>query len=126
MSHIGLEENHCRQLAALLRLVECSQDGLEIVPVGNDDIPAEGLPLGLEVTLTGYGIHGSVNLLAVPVGDGDEVVQLVMGSEHRGLPNLAFLALSVTAENIYSGVITVQFLSKSRAGSCGKTLSEGT
>ena len=35
MSHIGLEENHCRQPATLLRPVECGQDGLEIVSVGN-------------------------------------------------------------------------------------------
>ena len=126
MTHIGLEENHCRKFPALLRLVKCVKDRLEIVSICYNDIPAEGLPLGLEVSLTRNGVHCSVNLLSVPVGDGDEIVQFVMGREHRSLPDLAFLALSVTAENIYPGSITVQFLAQSHAGSRREALSEGT
>ena len=68
----------------------------------------------------------TVDLLAVPVGHGDEVVQLVEHGEHAGFPDLAFLGFAVTAEAEDEVVVLVQLLAEGEAAGGGKALAQGT
>ena len=94
--------------------------------VGDENIPSEGLPLGLKVTETGDILGRSVDLLAVPVGHRDHVVHLVVSREQGGLPDLAFLGLAVSAENVDTVRVIVGLLRESRSDRHGKSLPEGT
>ena len=126
LAHDGVEENHHRLAVAREGpgLSEGVEDGLHIVAVGLDAFPSESLPFGLEVSKADDRIHRAVYLLMVPVGHGYEVVHLVVGGEHGGLPYLAFLALAVAAEDVDSVVLTVQSLAKGGAAGYGETLTE--
>ena len=116
VAHLGLEEYHLRlavRLAGDLKRVEYA---LEIVAVSYDDIPSESAPLLAEVFNSGDGGSRTVNLLAVPVGEGHEIVHLVVNCPHTGFPNLAFFALSVSAEAEYPRVVSVHLLAEGDAG----------
>ena len=128
VTHLGLEEDHRGLAAALAGLsqFEGLLDGIEVMAFGDDDVPVPGRPLGGEVTFTGYLGDGAVDLLAVPVGHGDEVVQLVEHGEHAGFPNLAFLGFAVTAQAIDEVVVLVQLLAEGETAGGGQALAQGT
>ena len=70
-------------------------------------------------------LHGVGDGQGGQVGEGDQVVHLVVQSPHSGFPDLSFLALSVAAEAIYTGVVTGHLLAERDAGRYRKALSEG-
>ena len=102
VTHLRLEEDHRRALGGdvFLRLCKGTQDGVEVVAVGDDDVPAEGGPLRVQRFNGGDRGGRTVDLLAVPVGHGDQVAELVVHREHGGFPNLSFLRLAVAAEDV--------------------------
>ena len=81
--------------------------------IGLDDVPAEGFEL-LVQRLGGHHVGGvTVDLQAVDVHKGAQVVQLVLGGGHGGLPYLAFGQLAVTQNGIYAVGLFVQLAGQS-------------
>ena len=119
-NHHGLFSSSCRR-----RIGERFLNGGEIVPVRLNHVPSEGLPAGPEVVEASYVLNAPVNLLVIVVGHRYQVVGLVMGSYHCGLPNLALLALPVSDKDIDGTVITIEPLCKCCAEGYGKSLPEG-
>ena len=102
VAHLGLEEYHLRLAVGVACNLECIEYALVVVAVGDDDIPSERAPLLAEVLDAGDGVGRTVNLLAVPVGECYEIVHFVVYCPHTCFPDLSFLALTVTAEHIYT------------------------
>ena len=71
-------------------------DLIKIVCVAGDDVPAEGTELLVVRRGVHYVGHGAVDLQTVPVHDGDQIIKTVVCGKHRRLPDLPFLALTVT------------------------------
>jgi len=73
-------------------LAKGSAYGVEVVAVFEvHDVPSKGGKLGAEVAHREYFVGAAINLLAVGVHCGDEVVDFFGASVHSGFPNLAFL-----------------------------------
>ena len=127
VTHVRIEEDHHRFAAAAegLGVGEGLQDGRHIMAVGDEGVPAKGFPLGLEVALAGHVVDIPVNLLVVPVGHGDQVVQPMMGGEQGRFPDLAFFTFPVAAEDVGEMRVAVQPFSEGDAGRGGETLAEG-
>ena len=66
----------------------------------------------------------AVDLQMVAVDDGDEVVQVLMGGPHGGLPNLALLALAVAEQAEYALGLARQLQAGGHAGGDGQALAE--
>ena len=124
VAHFGTEKNHLRLSVSCVCKLEGLEYALEIVAVGLDYLPSEGCPFVAEVFDCGDCRGRAVDLLAVPVGEGNQIVHLVVGSPHSGLPYLALLALSVAAEHIDAGVVTIHLLTEGNACRGGKSLSQ--
>ncbi len=87
-------QHDCLRLAGTgSRRLECVDDGGDVVAVDLLRLPAEGAPLFT------HRLHveddRAVGLDAVAVDDGDEVVELEMGTGHRRLPGRSLLHLAV-------------------------------
>ena len=91
-----------------------------------DDLEAERLKLLVEGLDARDVRNGAVDLQTVLVYDDNEVVKLVVRSEHRRLPNLTFLHLSVAEDCIGTIVFVVKLRRKRHTARCGNTLSERT
>ena len=72
----------------------------EVMSVTAHHIPSEGLPLCLKVIQGEDLRHRTVKLELVVVRDNDEVVQALCPCEHRGLPVLALLCLTVSDDAV--------------------------
>ena len=128
MTHLCLEQNHVGFSAALAGLGQLKGflDGVVVVTVGHNHVPAPGFPFGGQVAFAGYLVHGTVNLLAVPVCHGNEVVQFVEYGEHAGFPNLAFLGFAVSAEAVDKVIVLVQLFAQCQAAGGAQALAQGT
>ena len=102
MAHFRMPEDHHRgaEAAAGTGFLEDPLDVREIVSVAFQDGPAESFPFAAQVAQAGDVFDAAVDLLMVPVGHGDQVVHIIVGGRHRILPDLAFLAFTVTNEDI--------------------------
>ena len=83
-------------------------EGLQVVPVDGAHVPAEGRELGAQVARIAHLARAAVDLQAVAVHDGGQVVQTAMGSEHGRLPHLAFLALAVAQKREHGAAVPVR------------------
>ena len=127
VSHFGMQEKHNRLPLYFRSLGEPGQNFLHIVAVVYDNrFPSERSPFGGQISQTGDIVDVTVYLLAVPVGDGDEIVYLVMRTEQGRLPHLTFFLLSVAQKAVNAGVIPVEFLGEGHTRRAGQPLSEGT
>src|SRR5690242_2081317 len=79
----------------LPRRAEGAQDVLHVVAVALDHVPAEGAPLVGERADPADVLDVAVDLLAVVVDDGAQLVELAVAGEHRRLPDLSLLLLTV-------------------------------
>ena len=90
-----------------------------------DDREAEGLQLFRD----GVGAHdlvdGAVDLKAVVVHDGAEIVQLVVGGEHQGLPDLTLLDLAVPQQGVDPAGLAHPPGGKGHSGGAGDPLTQG-
>ena len=90
--------------------------------VHTDDVPVEGLKLLIQ-RLRGHHVRrGAVDLQAVDVHHGAQVVQAVLGRRHGGLPHLALLDLAVAQQGIHPVVPAVGFARQSHAHGRGDPL----
>ena len=126
VAHLGAEKDHLGLAALCTGELERLLDGLVVVSVGLDHLPAEGGPLVAQVADAADVLHGTVYLLAVPVGERHKVVQTVVCRPHACLPDLAFLALAVAKQAEHAGAVTAHLLSQGDSGGAGETLAEGT
>src|SRR5271170_1709645 len=86
-----------RGLSSLQRhAAERSPDLVKIVPVDFTHRPAEGFPFLREWLQIEDLLHGSQALNLVVINDGNQMVQTVVGSEQRSLPDRSFIAFTVT------------------------------
>ena len=125
VAHFCVEQDHLGLAVCRMGELEGLDDGLVVVPVGLDYAPAEGGPLVAQVANAAHFLNGAVYLLAVPVCERYKIVQLVLGRPHTGLPDLAFLALSVSKEAEHAFGIAVHLFAEGDAGGAGKALAEG-
>ena len=83
---------------------------------------------GLHLLVQGLGGHDvsglAVDLQAVHVDDGAEVVQVILGSCHEGLPDLALFDLAVAQDGVDTVVLLVHLAGQSHANSSGDALTQ--
>ena len=95
-----------------------------VMAVAGDDVPAEGRPFLIQ----GLGGHhiggGAVNLQAIDVHDGAQVVQLELGRRHGRLPHLALLHLTVPQHGVDPVTQTVQLARQGHAHRGGHALAQ--
>ena len=97
-------------------------EGLQVVPVDGAHVPAEGRELGAQVARIAHLARAAVDLQAVAVHDGGQVVQTAMGSEHGRLPHLTFLALAVAQKREHGAAVPVERQAGGAAGGDGEPL----
>jgi hypothetical protein len=91
----GVGDDHDRLILDRLREVAGVDDLREVVAVDLDHMPAEGLPLLAQVFERHDLLRRPADLNVVPIGDGDEVRQPVLGGKHRRLPRVPLVLLAV-------------------------------
>ena len=75
-------------------------------------LESEGLELLVKRLNACYLVNGAVDLQTVLVYHDNEVVELVVRSEHRRLPDLTFLYLAVAEKRIGTIVFAVELRSQ--------------
>ena len=109
-----------------LGLCECSLNGFEIMAVDLDDVGTKGGELLIQ-RLGGHNIAGAaVDLQAVDVHDGAEVIELILGSGHEGFPNLTFGHFAVAQDGIDAVILVLYLTGQSHADSNGDALTQRT
>ncbi len=99
-----------RAVATGLRSPEHRHEGVQVVAVDLRHVPAERRELRAQIAGVAHVAGAPVDLQAVAVDDGHEVVQLAVRREHGGLPHLALLALAVAQqrEHRLGGAVQLQ------------------
>ena len=121
-----MEKDHLWLAVGGVGELECLHDGLVVVAVCLDYFPAESGPFVAQVSHSANTLYGAVYLLAVPVREGHQIVQFMMGGPHAGLPYLALLAFSVSKETEDALGLSVYLLAQCHSGGAGKALTEGS
>src|SRR4030042_4540196 len=75
----------------LFSFVECIEEGFNGVSASLENMPAKGTPFVDNRFNIHYFLHRPVNLQAVVIKKGAEVVNLIMRGGHGGFPDLARL-----------------------------------
>ena len=88
-------------------------------------VQAEGPELGGQVSQGHDLIVGAVDLQAVVVDDDGQVIQMIVGRCHEGLPNLALLALAVAQQGIDLAVLMLHLGTQGHAHGDGTALAQG-
>ena len=100
--------------------------GIKVVAVHIDDMPAECPELLIE-GLRSDDIGGlAVDLQTVDINDRTEIVTLVMGGCHCGLPDFAFFAFSVADQAVDAVILAGKLIGKRHAVRRRKALAKGT
>ncbi len=106
------------------RFVVGADDGGHVMPVDDDDVPAEGFParaVGGHVVLE----HGGAALAqAVDIDDGDEVVELVVGGHRGRFPHRALGGLAVAHHHVDALVALVELGHRGHAHADRQALAE--
>ena len=89
-----------RRLARRIAGLEGAQHLRDIMAVDLESTPAEGFPLGRQRLQLHYLAGPTVVLDGVPVYDGRQRVELVVGRRHGSLPHLALVALAVAQQHV--------------------------
>ena len=120
----GLGQNHSGLALGGGSFLEGLDDLVIVVAVDLDDVPAEGLAL-LVQRLGGHDVGGAaVDLQAVHVDDGAQVVQLILGSGHESLPNLALGDFAVAQDGVDAVIPVVELAAQSHTDSGGNALAQ--
>ena len=105
--------------------VQGGEHVLHVVAVDLHHVPAEGAPL------VGQGLHGhdlvdpAVDLDAVAVHDGHQVLQVVVVGGHGGLPDHALLDLAVAQHDIGHVVLVVELARQGHTHAHGQAVAQG-
>ena len=127
IAHLGGEDDaHGASLPThLLGFCHTIEHLLHIVTILNHNhFPEEALELSLEVAEGHHLVDGGVNLLVVVVDGGDEVVDLLGAGEHHGLPDLAFLELTVTVHGVDEVFVARHLLAEGGTDADAKALTQ--
>ena len=89
------------------------------------EVEAEGAELRGQVAETHDLVVAAVDLQAVPVDEDGEVIQVIVGGGHEGLPDLALLQLAVAAEDEDTGVLAQELGAQRHAVGDGDALAQG-
>ena len=96
-----------------------------IVTVELNGVPAEGAPFIGD----GRDIHNvldeAIELNAVVIDDGDDVIELVERAGHGGFPDLAFLNLAISEHAVRAGFAAIEAGNQPHADSEGEALAQG-
>ena len=92
--------NHCGLAFYCLGIIQRLHYLPHIMSVYHKHMPAECLPLLAQRFNIHYISNSAVYLKAVKINKGAEIVNLIMGRCHGGLPYLAFFNLSVAEDGI--------------------------
>ena len=111
----GLPRHGCR---------ERRQNGLGVVPVDRQRLPAEGGEAGA-VRLGIVAVHRALALAeTVDVDDGDQVVELLVRRQRRRLPHRAFGGLAVAEQHVDSRRVALALERQRRADAHRESLAE--
>ena len=97
-----IRQNDNRSSSDRLGLLQSVHDLLHIVAIDAQHIPAETGVFRRQRLDLHHVFDQAINLQAIAVDDANQIVELVVSSLHRGLPNLALLLFAVAhdAENL--------------------------
>ena len=98
----------------------------DVMAVELEHVPAEGSPLVGQRLQFHDVLHETVELDAVVVHDGADVIDLVEGAEHGGFPDLAFLDFAVAQHHIDAGRAAVHPQREAHAQREGEAVAERT
>ena len=107
-----------------LRRSERLHERGHVVAVHFARIPAEGLELRCEIARIAHIGRVAVDLQAVAVHDGHQVVEVAMRREHGSLPYLPFLAFAVAEQGEHALRLAVQLETGRGARRDGQALAE--
>ena len=93
--------------------------------VDGDDVEAEGGELLVQGLQRHDVLGGAVDLEAVHVHDDAQVIQLVLGGGHKGLPALALVQLAVAHDGVDAVVLVVELAAQGHANGGGDALAQG-
>ena len=99
---------------------------LDIMSVNRLHIPSESFPLVLKRIQGVYISYITINLHFVVISKCDQVVQLSVSCKKCCLPDLAFLAFTVSNDGVNIQVSLICLCCKSHSYSCGKALAKRT
>ena len=85
---------------------------LKTVPVDILHIPPEGTEFSADVTQIVYVLCVAVELLAVIIYKSGQIAHLLLSGKKRGLPYLAFLALTVPYYQVDHALFTVKTMTQ--------------
>ena len=106
----GLRKDHGRLALDGRRFREGSLDAVEIMAVDRNDVAAERF----ELLVLRFGRHDvrrlAVDLEAVDVDDGAEVVEFILRGRHHCFPYLAFRDLAVAEDRVDTVILFVDLL----------------
>ena len=89
---------------------KCGAQGIKVMAVHIDDVPAECLKLLIQRFRTDDILCGAVDLKSVDIDDCAEVVALVMRCRHGSFPDFAFFAFAVAHQAVDAVIIAGAFV----------------
>ncbi len=106
-------------------LLQRGGDGGIVVAVHVEDVPVEGLKLFVQ-RLGGHDVgSAAVDLEAVYIHDGAQVIQMVFGRGHGRFPHLALLDLAVAEDGVDPVIPVVHLAGEGHADGGGDPLPQG-
>src|SRR5512139_1690007 len=105
--------------------VKGTRDGLHVMTVYVEHVPAEGLPFVEDRFDLHDIVAAAVDLELIDIDNGAEIVQEVVARRHGCLPDLAFLRLSVAEEAVYAGGALVEPQPEGYSVCDGQALAQG-
>ena len=125
---LALDRFHDNSGGLALHFLGALQSGfdlLEVVTIDVTHMEAESCQLIPNRIRTHDFIDSAVNLKTVIINDDHQVVQLVVGCQHAGLPDLAFLDLAVAQQGVDTSGLALVLQAQRHACGAGDTLAQG-
>ena len=102
---------------AFLRCHQGVVNGFIVMSVNAENIPSESTEFVLKRSRTDYLGCRAVDLQAVFIDNGTQIVAVIMGGSHGCFPDLAFFRLTVADQAVDAVGISVQFIGQAHADS---------
>jgi hypothetical protein len=120
----GVGQNHDRLAAGGAGLRECRNELLHVVPVRVHNLPSKTCVFVGERLYLHHVFDPSIDLQAIAVDDGDDVVEVVVAGLHSGFPDLALLLFAVAHEAEYFVLPAVDARGQSHADGDAEALAK--
>ena len=117
----GVGDDHAGRTPMRLRIAHGVIEGAHVMTVAALRIPAEALPFFLKISQGHHLVAGAVELYAVAVHDGNQVVCAEFGGGHGRFPHGALIELAIAGDGIYARTAAADTKRQRHAQRRGKT-----